>query len=306
MSRFTSALRSLVLVGLSAITFTASATNYTLWVNGRNNPNYVNKTTQNYNDFASYWGPSSTAAGVNKKAVNWDGHSTIANQSFRLKNALDCFCTGTNWCYIATHSAGNLMTGYTLARDGATARPKITTPTPSANGVCTAASGAGTQTGWNIKWVRNASGAAGGSELSDIGGFITGVPLDANLKTSTARALYDHNVTANVNFFMYAGASGTFYAAALPGQDDEAVSYHSTGGTAGTSGISLNNPADFFANDLTLGTAANEGGSVKWRLHSVVFRDDKEAFNHYTSANNVTNWLGIVSVVRAAVVSTAQ
>jgi hypothetical protein len=100
---------------------------------------------------------------------------------------------------------------------------------------------------------------------------------------------------------MYAGAKGTVYSGILPGQDDEAVSYHSTGGVAGSAGRSLCNPSDWLCNDLTMGTAANEGGSTKWAYHSVVFRDDNEAYNHYASGN----WLGIISVVRTAVVNSA-
>ncbi len=80
------------------------------------------------------------------------------------------------------------------------------------------------------------------------------------------------------------------------------MAYHSTGGVAGSSGTSLGNPADWLSNDLTLGTAANEGGSVKWNYHSVVFRDDAEAYNHY--ANN--NWQGIISVVRTDMVNYAK
>ncbi len=295
MTRLIFNLRNLMLICLTLITFSASATNYTLWINGRGN---TAAKVGNYNDF-SYWGPITTPAGVNKKAVNWNGYDSIASQNKIIRDALDCFCTGSNWCYVATHSAGDLMMGYTMATFGGSARVKMNA-NPGSNGQCTSSTGA-TQTGWNIKWVRTASGAGGGSELSDIGAFLLSEPLAANLKTTTARALYNHNNTANVTFFMYAGASGTLYSAALPGQDDEAVAYHSTGGTAGTSGVSLNNPSDFFANDLTLGTATNEGGSVKWAFHTVAFRDDAEAYNHYTNSQ----WQGIVSVVRAAVVSTA-
>src|SRR5690606_5091706 len=63
----------------------AAAANYTLWIHGRNGG-----TTQpgNYNDF-SYWGPASTAAGVNKKAVNWDGRERIGSQNYRVRDALD-------------------------------------------------------------------------------------------------------------------------------------------------------------------------------------------------------------------------
>ncbi len=297
MTRFIRILRTLILFSLAAITFSASATNYTLWINGRNNTAAIG----NYSDFG-YWGPSGTAAGVNKKAVNWDGKSHISTQTAPVQNALDCFCTGSNWCYIATHSAGDLMIGYTLANYGASARVKTNAVlTANGGGKCDSA-GSGTQTGWNIKWVRAASGAGGGSELSDYGSWSTSEALVQDLKTTTARAMYDHNNTRNIWFYMYAGAKGTLYSGILPGQDDEAVAYHSTGGVAGSAGQALGNPADWFSNDLTLGTAANEGGSVKWNYHSVSFRDDAEAYNHYASGN----WLGIISVVRPDMVNYAQ
>jgi hypothetical protein len=268
---------------------TAGATNYTLWIKGRGSPGAAG----NYNDF-TYWGPAATAAGVNKKAVNWDGYSSIASQNGKIRDALDCFCTGTNWCYIATHDAGDLMLGYTLAHYGGTSRLKKNA-VANASGQCGNTDG-GTQTGWNIKWVRVAAGAAGGSELSDLGIWPAAEPLVKDLKTTTARALYDHNSTRSIWFYLYAAAKGTLNANLLPGQDDEFVAYHSAGGTAGATGTALGNPADFFANDLTLGTAANEGGSVKWSYHSLSFRDEAEAYAHQT----LGSWAGIVSLVRAA------
>ena len=111
----------LALLLLSLLTATqASATNYSLWIHGRNGG-----TTQpgNYADF-SYWGPASTAAGVNKKAVNWTGNQRIGGQNYRIRDALDCFCTGSNWCYIAVHSAGDLQIGYALSLYGTSARYK--------------------------------------------------------------------------------------------------------------------------------------------------------------------------------------
>lgn len=53
----------------------ASATNYSLWIHGRN----TGTATQagDYADF-SYWGSSEISGGVNKKAVNWDGKSHIS------------------------------------------------------------------------------------------------------------------------------------------------------------------------------------------------------------------------------------
>ncbi|HEY0064924.1 MAG TPA: hypothetical protein VGC21_22590 [Telluria sp.] len=294
MSRFMRMFVTLCLVSLSAASSIASAANYTLWINGRTGGGVVG----DYGSF-SYWGPASTAGGVNKKAVNWDGYNSIASQNDKIRNALDCFCTGSNWCYVATHSAGDLMLGYTLANYGGSSRMKKNAVAGS-GGVCSNSDGSA-QTGWNIKWVRTASGAAGGTELADAGSWALSEPLVKDLKTSTARAMYNHSSTRSVWFYMYAGAKGTAYSGILPGQDDEVVAYHSTGGVAGSSGGAYCNPSDWFCNDLTMGTAANEGGSAKWGYHSVVFRDDAEAYNHYASGN----WQGIVGVVRNAMVSSA-
>lgn len=286
------AMGAAVLVALSGY---AVATNYTLWINGRSN----SATVGNHADFR-YWGPATTAAGVNKKSVNWDGYNSIASTNGKVRDALDCYCTGSNWCYIAAHSAGNLQIGYALALYGASTR-SIKTPTPNSAGQCSN-SGAGTQAGWNIKWVRVAGGAAGGSELANTGDWALSEPLVSDLKTSTARALYNHNLTQGKIFYLYAGAKGTLYSGILPGQDDEAIAYHSSGGISGTGGGSYCNPSDWLCNDLTLGTAAAEGGRAKWTNHSVVFRDDAEAYNHY----NANNWAGIVGRMRTDVVNTAQ
>jgi hypothetical protein len=285
---------TLCLLFLGAVPGLASGANYTLWVNGRGGGGVAG----DYTSF-TYWGPAGTAAGVNKKAVNWDGYNSIASQNGKIRDALDCFCTGANWCYIATHSAGDLMIGYTLANYGSSTR-MAKNAAPDASGVCGDAGGA-SQAGWNIKWVRAASGAGGGSELSDAGSWTTSEPLVKDLKTTTARAMYNHNSTNSVWFYMYAGAKGTVYSGILPGQDDEAVAYHSSGGVAGSAGGSYCNPGDWFCNDLAMGTAANEGGTAKWSYHSVSFRDDGEGYNHYAAGN----WQGIVAVVRSAMVSSA-
>lgn len=274
----------------------AAATKYTLWIHGRN-PGTPTK-QGDYNDF-SYWGPIATAAGVNKRAVNWDGVGHIAETNGVIRDALDCFCTGDNWCYIAVHSAGDMQIGYALSMYGGSARPK-TNATPGAGGKCT---GTGTtQVGWNISWVDVASGASGGSELADVGSWAVRELLTQDLVTTTARALYDHNQTRGKTFNRFAGASGTLYSAVLPGQDDEAVSYHSTGGVSGKSGASFGNPSDWFSNDLTLGTAACEGGATKWTNHTVSFRDDSERYNHYSNGR----WEGIISQTRLDVVNNAK
>jgi hypothetical protein len=271
------------------------ATNYSLWINGRSSTSQVG----NHADF-SYWGPASVNAGVNKKAVNWDGYSRIADQNIHVRNALDCYCTGPNWCYIAAYSAGNLQIGYALDFYGGTARQKKT-PTPNAQGACTDSDGT-TQTGWNIKFVDVAGGAGGGSELANSGDWALSEPLVSDLKTSTARAMYNHNNTRGLVFHMFAGAKGTLYSFLLPGQDDEVVAYHSSGGVSGSSGAGYCNPGDLWCNDLTLGTATNQGGRPKWTNHSVKFRDDGESVNHYGNGN----WGGIIGRMRADMEANAR
>jgi hypothetical protein len=268
----------------------AGATTYSLWIKGRG----ADGVPGNYNDF-SYWGPASYNAGVNKKAVNWDGYSSIASQNGRVRDALDCFCTGPNWCFIAAFSAGDPMIGYALANFGNSARA-IKNATPNSAGVCGDAAGGATQTGWNIKSVRVAAGAAGGTELADAGAWSTSEPLVLDLKTTTARAMYNHNDTHNVFFYMYAGARGTAYSFLLPGQDDEVVAYHSSGGVSGTNGGAYCNPGDWVCNDLTLGSQRNEGGWPKWNNHGVAFRDDGESYGHYLRGN----WQGITAPMRWA------
>ena len=272
----------------------ALATNYTLWIHGRGSKSGGPK-IGNHGDFSA-WGPASTAAGVNKRAVNWDGYSRIADQNAHIRNALDCYCTGENWCYVAAYSAGNLQIGYALSLWGGSQRKKKNAA-PNASGVCGDTDGT-TQTGWNIKWVDVAGGAGGGSELADNGSWALNEPLVSDLVTTTARAMYDHNQTRNVWFYMFAGSKGTFYSGILPGQDDEAVAYHSAGGVSGSSGGSYCNPSDWFCNDLTLGSNACEGGRAKWSRHYVQFRDDNEKLDHYTNGS----WGGIVGKMREDVV----
>ena len=97
----------------------AQATNYSLWINGRTGGGQVG----NHADF-TYWGPATTAAGVNKKSVNWDGYNRISSTNGHIRDALDCYCTGPNWCYVAAHSAGNLQIGYALSLYGTSSRQK--------------------------------------------------------------------------------------------------------------------------------------------------------------------------------------
>jgi hypothetical protein len=235
---------------------------------------------------------------VNKKAVNWDGRQKISVENFRIRDALDCFCTGANWCYIASHSAGNLQIGYALSLYGGSTRYKKNA-VPNSTGVCGNTDGT-TQVGWNITWVDVASGAGGGSELADNGEWATSDPIVGDLVTSTARAMYNHNTTRSKWFYMFAAAKGTAYSGILPGQDDEAVAYHSTGGVSVKGGYC--NPGDWFCDGtLNTGTAATSNGKALWSYHRVSFRDDGENHDHYQNGN----WENIVGVVRADMASYA-
>jgi hypothetical protein len=266
----------------------ASATNYSLWIHGRNTSQSTQ--TGNYADF-SYWGPAGTSAGVNKKAVNWNGVGHVSDTNGVIRDALDCFCTGGNWCYIAAHSAGDAQIGYALAMYGGSAR--------SVKNAGTCGNAGGTQTGWNIKWIDVGGGASGGSELADLGYWAVSDAITSDLRTSTMRALYNHNTTRSNWFYMFAGAKGTLYSGVLPGQDDEAVAYHSSGGMSATG--SFCNPGDWFC-DGTLNTGTAGTGSVaKWGYHTVSFRDDGENDNHYTN----DTWAGIMGVVRQDMVTYA-
>jgi hypothetical protein len=273
----------------------ASATNYSLWIHGRN----TSQSTKvgNYADF-SYWGSAATAAGVNKKSVNWNGVGHLADTNGSIRNGLDCYCTGSNWCYVAAHSTGDPHIGYALSQYGGTAR-SVKNAIPDASGVCGAGGAGGTQVGWNIKWVDIGGGAAGGTELADLGYWAVSDPITSDLRTGTIRGMYNHNTTRSKWFYMFSGAKGTLYAAALPGQDDEVIAYHSSGGMAATG--SFCNPGDWFC-DGTLNTGSGATGSVaKWSYHSVSARDDGESYNHYTSGS----WAGIMSLVRQDMVTYA-
>jgi len=174
----------------------------------------------------------------------------------------------------------------------------VTDGQPDASGAC--GSTGATQVGWNIKWVAVAGGAAGGTELADLGYWAVSDPLTSDLRTDTARALYDHNDTQGLTFYMHAGAQGAVYSGLLPGQDDAVIAYHSAGGMSATG--SFCNPGDWFCGG-TLEYGADPSGKVaKWAGHEVSLRDDQEAFDHYTG----NAWGGIVGPMRDDVAATAQ
>lgn len=233
--------------------------------------------------------------------MNWDGTNRIADNNGTIRDALDCFCTGNNSCVVAAHSAGNPQIGYALSLYGDSDRPVTdATPVAGSGGACT---GTGTtQTGWNVTAVYVAGGAAGGSELADLDLLDLYAPLVQDLKTDTARALYDHDETQGVWFNTYSGAAGAIYGAVFPGKDNEVVAYHSTGGMSEVG--SFCNPEDVFSclgPTLEMGDAPS-GDTAKWAYHWVAYRDDAEVLDHF--GNGV--WGGIIGPMRSDVAAQAE
>jgi hypothetical protein len=301
----------------------AFATNYTLWIHGRTSSGSPGSTGLNgYGDF-SYWGPASkiSVPGQLNVAVNWDGKSSIANTNVVIRSALDRFCTGDNWCTIASHSAGNLQIGYALAHYGSSDRLVRDAYLTSSGWVfVTPADGIRYQKGWNIHWVDVAGGAAGGSELSDaarVGSNLSWVPglgsfsallsavfgisdivfingLLNDLRPANARNLYDHNQTQGKTFYMYLGARTTGFGGSMlnvfrAGDNDGAVAYHSSGGVSAAKRF-CNNGAQR-CEDIRYGIQNAEDGTKKWANHHVQRMDLGQKLDHFQGGN----WLGVIS-----------
>ncbi len=303
----------------------AHATNYSLWVHGYSPLRLI--PVGNYGDF-SYFGPASRAAGVNKRAVNWDGQHYVSETNVYVRDALDCYCTGPNWCYIATHSTGDMQVAYALDLYGGSTRNIKAPDTGDANGRCQNASGGGTQTGWNIYWIDGSGGAAGGSELAPIGhwvdkntteliGLNQTVLVDLDPVRARSSTFFNHNQTRGKWFYMFAGAKGVIATSGiLPGQDDQVIAYHSAGAVSGDAEAWCN---PVWAGDvlcygeLTPGTSDAAGWwfnpSVrKWTHHTVQFRDTWETKMHlpWVTAVGAQDWGEIIGVEREDMVTYAR
>ena len=266
--------------------------NFTLYINGRaENGAAVN----DYYDWR-YWGGKRTDGGRNMRAINWDGTNNVASTNLEIRKALDCYCTGNNWCSVVAHSAGNLQIGYAIDYYGGTKRTKMSGKIDGATKQCIRKpdeSGvARDQTGWNINAVAVAGGAAGGSTLARLGSIWLGGIVD-DLVPTTARSMYDHNDTRGIRFEMFAGAKGAAQSFLMSGQDDAAVNYASAGGVSGGADFALCNPGNPFCPELTFAKDP-AGGRAKWNSHYVRFRDTKEEFDHFARGA----WQGIISQAR--------
>ena len=192
---------ALVAFALSSV----SAGEYVVFVHGRSSNHCGTGTT----DVNNYWGNAKNiSTTLTKYFVGYDGStdprsSGSCRAQTSMYTVMQAVCTGANSCVIICHSAGCYATEYFLDK---------------------------TTTTYNVKRILASSSAAGGSDLANAA-FWPSDGMVTALKTSNARGSYNHNNMKGIGVYAIAGYKGTFGASAiLPGEDDGAVSFHSTCG----------------------------------------------------------------------------
>jgi hypothetical protein len=233
---------------LLAFATPASATTYSLYVHGRTGGVTGCGVSQPTPTGWSYWN-GQVQPGVNPIPVNYDGtaHLSVANPTVR--GYLDQYCTGGNACYVACHSAGCAHVGYALDLYGGR---------------------------WNILWIDAAGSAEGGTELSDYFGWAACDALGSDLRTGTVRSLYNHNDLRGATSHMFAGAKSAAYFFVLPGDDDAVVPFHSAGGMSST--------GRWCKSGTWLCTTLPSGTTGKYAYHTLWYRDDAGAYDHYVAS----------------------
>ncbi len=219
----------------------------------------------------SYWNGKSRP-GINPVAVNWRGNERISDTNATIRVALDSYCSGNDWCYVACHSTGCAQVGYALDLYGTI----------------------GDSARWNIYWVAAAGSAEGGSEVASLKLFSLQVPLDEDLTPSAMRQLYDHDNSAGVTYWMFAGAGysdshpelSAETSLILPGSDDLVVAYHSACGVDNTAYEQTDawcNTEDTLCTGNRIDTSANE---QLWALHHIEFIDSQGEYSHFLADSN--------------------
>ena len=171
-------------------------------------------------DAGNYWGTSKNInTSLPKYFVTYDGYSDPRSWGYcraqsKLYQVLEAQCRKDRgqYCYLICHSAGCYATEYFISTRDVSR--------------------------YGIRIVMNSSSAAGGSELANLKFWSSG-DMDYALKTGNARGSYNHNNMKGIPFYMLAGYKGWWYTAwYLPGEDDGAVSFHSTCGINSTGSYS--------------------------------------------------------------------
>ncbi|MGE0322713.1 MAG: hypothetical protein AB7K71_02525 [Polyangiaceae bacterium] len=230
-----------------AFTSEASATTYSVYLHGRN--------TDGTPSGWGYWG-GVVRPGINAVAVNYDGRAHISTANPTVRAGLNTYCSGSNSCYVACHSAGCAHLGYAIDKYGP----------------------------YNIIWINAAGSAEGGTELSDVGSWAVGDALADDLKTGTVRGMYNHNNLRGVWEYNFAGGSDEATSWIVDGQDDGVVGYHSALGRSTTGDFC--NPGDDWwldrCNEVGMGTSTGS----RFSYHYVYYRDDAESKDHYVGSGS--------------------
>lgn len=228
------ALRALLAATVLTSAAGLSAGTYTLYIHGKG----ADACSISSTDSASKWTTSDSygVSGKNrsqgvyvKRFVNY--HATqdprtsgSCRAQTQVYNAIKTYCSNGNKCSIICHSAGCYAMDYYFATQTA-AR--------------------------SINWVVFAGSASGGSELANLtSGPLPNNNMTAALRTSNARS-FNHN-NSPVTLYQIAGYKGAAWSFALPGEDDDAVSFHSACGYNKTGNM----------------THCNDGNNGKYTRHS--------------------------------------
>ena len=229
-----------------AFTSEASATTYSVYLHGRN--------TDGTPSGWSYW--SYQRPGTTPVVINYNGRSHISSANPTVRAGLNTYCSGSNYCYVAAHSAGCAHLQYAIDKYGP----------------------------YNIIWVDGAGCASGGTELSDDWSWTQGDDLASDLKTGTIRSMYNHNNMRGAWFYLFGGAKGGAAAMLITGQDDGAVGYASSLGRSKTGDFC--NPGDSWwldtCDEVGMGTSTGN----RYSYHYVYYRDSSENKDHYVGSGS--------------------
>lgn len=149
--------------------------------------------------------------GVTSVNAQVDQRNSMSTATAELRNILDAYCTGDDWCYVYAYSNGGATISRTLSIYS---------------------------TDWNIYWVMVSGSNEGGSELSYTrwaAEIFLGCNLAGHIAPSDHRSNWNHDDTNGNTIYTVSGKDGWWYSTwLLPGEDDGAVAFHSSAGLIDT------------------------------------------------------------------------
>ena len=168
-----------------------------------------------------------------KTAINCvvDNNTSVAYSASQFKTKyLDVYCKNSNWCYIINYSAGDPIMGYLNAAYAPL---------------------------WNIAYIYTTAGAGGGSEVAGSFTALFKCAIVNDLSVSKVRSMYNHNDTNGVINYRIGGSKAIWYSPGsmiLPGEDDGAVAFHSSGNCVTAGSYSNFTQCSHFTNSIVYGS----------------------------------------------------